>query len=517
MNKHALVTFTTLLVICSAQAQIAPSIEWEHAQGGSLKDAAQDVRQTADGGYVVAAWAESEDGDVVANHGSTEMWLIKFDGMGNISWRKALGGISGDGGQAIQQTTDGGYVVAGGCGSNDGDVSGNHGSSDVWVVKLDDMGNITWQKALGGTSYDVARGIEQTAEGGYIVAGETLSNNGDMTGNHGGYDAWVVKLDGMGNITWQKTLGGTNYDGAYAVRPTTDGGYVIAGDTFSNNGDVTGNHGDHDAWVVKLDAVGNITWQRALGGSDADNAHAVEQTTDDGYVVAGSASSTNGDVTGNHGVYDAWVVKLTAVGNITWQRALGGSASDHAQAIQQTTDGGYVVAGSAGTNSGDVTGNHGGSDVWVVKLDDMGNITWQKAMGGTSDEEANAVRRTADGGYVVAGRTNSGDGEVTGYHDNMDAWVVKLATHAGKNGVEEPVMGSFHVGPNPSPGLIRIRSALPLQNAQLTLTDALGREVLRENMRGTSTTLDLTSWPRGLYLLAIRSEEGTSSQRLVLE
>src|SRR5436190_1462650 len=401
MNKHALVTFTTLLVICSAQAQIAPSIEWEHAQGGSLKDAAQDVRQTADGGYVVAAWAESEDGDVVANHGSTEMWLIKFDGMGNISWRKALGGISGDGGQAIQQTTDGGYVVAGGCGSNDGDVSGNHGSSDVWVVKLDDMGNITWQKALGGTSYDVARGIEQTAEGGYIVAGETLSNNGDMTGNHGGYDAWVVKLDGMGNITWQK--------------------------------------------------------------------------------------------------------------------ALGGSASDHAQAIQQTTDGGYVVAGSALTNNGDVTGNHGGSDVWVVKLDDMGNITWQKAMGGTSDEEANAVRRTADGGYVVAGRTNSGDGEVTGYHDNMDAWVVKLATHAGKNGVEEPVMGSFHVGPNPSPGLIRIRSALPLQNAQLTLTDALGREVLRENMRGTSTTLDLTSWPRGLYLLAIRSEEGTSSQRLVLE
>ena len=143
-------------------------------------------------------------------------------------------------------------------------MTGNHGSHDYWVVKLDAAGNILWQKALGGTGTDVAQAITASADGGYVVAGYTGSTNGDVTGNHGSSDYWVVKLDAAGNILWQKALGGTGIDQAYAITASADGGYVV-GYTQSNDGDVTGNHGGNDYWVVKLDAAGNILWQKAPG------------------------------------------------------------------------------------------------------------------------------------------------------------------------------------------------------------------------------------------------------------
>ena len=179
---------------------------------------------------------------------------------------------------------------------------------------------IDWQKCLGGSQYEQANAMQQTADGGYIAAGETNSRDGDVMGNHGGgemvLDAWVVKLDAAGGLVWQKCLGGTGNDGAKAVQQTTDGGYIVAGYTTSTDGDVTGYHGTGgsyptaDAWVVKLNATGGLVWQRCLGGTASDGAAAVRQTIDGGYIVAGYAESTNGDVSGNHGSTDAWVVKL---------------------------------------------------------------------------------------------------------------------------------------------------------------------------------------------------------------
>ncbi len=157
--------------------------------------------------------------------------------------------------------------MAGHAQSNNGDVTGYHGGRDYWVVKLDGSGNIQWQKCLGGTGAENAYSIQHTADGGYIVAGSSLSNNGDVAGNHGGYDYWVVKLDGSGNIQWQKCLGGTNYDEAYSIQQTADGGYVVAGWAGSNNGDVSGNHSSSDFWLVKL-SVDSITNNPALTFSD---------------------------------------------------------------------------------------------------------------------------------------------------------------------------------------------------------------------------------------------------------
>jgi hypothetical protein len=180
--------------------------------------------------------------------------------------------------------------------SFNGDVTGNHGSEDAWIVKLSATGVLEWQKTLGGASVDSASSIQLTPDGGYIVAGGTFSTDGDVIGNHGSYDAWVLKLSATGVLEWQKCLGGTDSDVAYSIKPTTDGGYIVAGYTFSNNGNVTGNHGGQDAWVIKLSATGVLEWQKALGGTNDEDARSIQLTPDGGYIVAGMTASTNGNV-----------------------------------------------------------------------------------------------------------------------------------------------------------------------------------------------------------------------------
>ena len=201
--------------------------------------------------------------------------LILFNGVNNkshaqapaIEWQKCLGGTADDFANSIQQTSDGGFIVAGETRSNDGDVSGNHGKSDAWVVKLNSLGDILWKKCLGGTGNDYARSIQQISDGGFILTGYTNSNNGDVSGNNGYYDAWVVKLNSSGDILWQKCLGGTYDDYARSIQQTSDTGFILAGYTFSNDGDVSGNHGFSDAWVVKLNSSGDIIWQKCFGGT----------------------------------------------------------------------------------------------------------------------------------------------------------------------------------------------------------------------------------------------------------
>ncbi len=175
---------------------------------------------------------------------------------------------------------------------------------------------IQWQKSFGGSSTDIAYSIQQTADGGFIVGGATASNNGDVTGNHGLNDCWILRLNSGGDLIWQKSFGGSSNDIAYAIQETADGGFIFAGISYSNDGDVSGHHGSSsssDYWVVKLDSSGNLIWQKSLGGSDDDNAYSLQQTIDDGFIVAGFSGSFDGDVTGNHGNWDYWVVKLDTV------------------------------------------------------------------------------------------------------------------------------------------------------------------------------------------------------------
>lgn len=462
----------------------AGDIQWQKSLGGTNEDLANAIQQTRDGGYIIAAVSTSNDGDVSGHHGSSfsnDYWILKLDATGNITWQNSFGGTKDETPYSIQQTTDDGYVIAGSAFSDDGDVTDHIGSHDYWVVKINSGGTLVWQKCLGGTGYDKAWAIQQTTEGGYIVCGNSYSNDGDVSGHNlplNYTDAWVVKLTGDGNISWQKCVGTNKIDNAYDIKEiaggyvmvgstiregyeaanywfvkldgtgntvsevaagasdgndlgyssvqTSDGGYIMVGNSSSADGDVTSAHGDYDCWVVKTNSSGTIEWQKSYGGSGKDYGVSILQTGDGGYIFAGQTFSNDGDVTGNHGLNDGWVVKLDASGNITWQKALGGTGEDYLKDIIQTSDGGYIMEGATTSNDGDVTGNHGGTDHWVVKLDASGNISWQKCLGGTNNDYGYAIRQTTEGGYIVGGKTYSNDGDVSGNHGDVDIWIAKL-------------------------------------------------------------------------------------------
>ncbi|MCD4731144.1 MAG: T9SS type A sorting domain-containing protein, partial [Bacteroidales bacterium] len=451
-----LLLFVILLFTLQLHAQ-APQIDWQKCFGGSDNDRAFSIEQTSDGGYIVIGGTESTDGNVTGNNGYVDAWVIKLNALGELDWQKSLGGFGEDGGFSIIQTEEGGYIF---CGQTDAPFQGHQGQMDCWVVKLNEDGNTEWNKCFGGTVMDHGRSVVQTTDGGYFITGISNSNDGDVSGNHGGSDIWVVKLTVSGNIEWQKCLGGSQWEWSNFGIQTSDGGYIIAGSTESNDGDVTGNHGIYDCWIVKLNDSGLIEWSKCLGGSWVDEAYTIKQTNDNGFVMAGRTNSNDGDVSGNHSdSEDYWVVKLDESGTIQWQKCLGGTDKDIAYSIECTTDNGYIVAGYSMSIDGDLTNNQGYKDYWIVKLNSFGEISWQQNFGGTEEEISTTLKQTSDGGYIIAGFTDSDDGHVSGNHGKEDFWIIKLST---ENGIEEPSQynnSKIIIYPNPSTGIFTIESS----------------------------------------------------------
>ena len=518
-KQFILFLFTIFQISIYAQS----SIQWQKCLGGTIGEYGSSIQQTIDGGYILAGNASSNDGDVSGNHGGGDVWVVKLDSIGNIQWQKCLGGSLLDNAYSVQQTTDGDYILLGWANSNDGDVIGSLGLGDFWVLKLDSAGVILWQKCLGGTIYDIPSYLEITADGGFIISGQTYSNDGDVSGNHGSSDAWVVKLDNIGTIQWQKCLGGTYDEIAYSIQQTNDGEYIVSGVTSSNDGDVSGNHGNGDAWLVKLDSAGNIQWQKCLGGSSGDEARSVQQTTNGDYILIGTTTSDDGDVSGNHGYSDVWVVKLDSVGAIQWQKCIGGTNSEVAYQIQITTDGGNIFAGFTYSNDGDIAGNHGGGgpDMLVVKIDSVGAIQWQKCLGGFSNEGANSIQNTNDGQYILTGWAVSNDGDVIGNHGEADIWVVKLSATVGMN--ELSSITSLNTYPNPASDNLTVNLSLSkTENLTLQLINVLGQTVLEpiclKNSSGTFThSISTSKLPNGIYLLDIMGEEGRRTEKIVID
>ncbi|MFL5742383.1 MAG: gliding motility-associated C-terminal domain-containing protein [Flavisolibacter sp.] len=431
-----ILTLLVFLIALSAQGWAqAPVIEWQKCLGSFDGDYAHSIEPTRDGGYIIAGYTENDGGDVMGYHGNAfinDYWVVKMNHDGGVQWQKCLGGFSFDQGSDIHQTSDGGYIVAGSSSSNSCGVSGNHGGLDYWIVKLDDKGEIQWQKSYGGSKNEYAYAISIAPDGGYIVAGQTESQDGDVSGNKGDWDYWIIKIDATGQLIWQRTAGGSGYEDAYGLKATTDGGCIVVGFTESNDGDVTGNHGKRDVWVVRLDKLGKIVWEKTYGGSQFELAWSVQQTTDGGFVVCGTTSSNDGDVSGNHGSDDVWVLKLTASGTLQWQKCYGGQFNESGFYIQGTADGGYVFTGSAESSNGDLICNAGNQDVWLAKINSAGNIQWQKSMGGSGWEEGYCVQPVNDGGFIVAGASCSP--MRNGYHPHQgsigtcpDFWIIKLS------------------------------------------------------------------------------------------
>lgn len=346
------------------------TLQWQKCLGGTGPDDLLNISNVSDG-YLAVGFTQSNDGDIPHNHGMSDAWLVKLSNLGAVIWSKAYGGSKLDEAYSAVKTTDGGYIFTGETGSVDGDANGtSHGGSDMWVVKLDVSGGIQWQKKYGGSRNDQGISIKQTVDGGYIVAGNTFSNDGDVIGHHDSTDIWVVKLTDTGTISWAKDFGGTARDNAFDIHQTTDGGYIVVGNTLSDDGDIAYNHGDGDAWLLKLDATGNLLWEKTYGGSKQEITLSLLQTSDAGYLLTSFTYSNDGDVSGNHGNSDAWLLKTDSIGTIQWQKCLGGKVQDEGYRSVQVSDSEYLMAGSATSVDGDVTGYRGGSgsDAWLLKL-----------------------------------------------------------------------------------------------------------------------------------------------------
>ncbi len=503
-------TLSLLFFISNLHAQ--PTIEWARSFGGSnnegslFDDNQCSIQQTNDGGFIFAGYTLSGDGDVTSNKGNKDAWVAKFTHGGDVVWQRTYGGTGYDYAHSISQTDDGGYIMGGASYSENGDVVGGHLSGEFWIVKLDETGEIQWQSLLGGSAWDILYSIKQTSDGGYIAIGTTTSEDGDVFGFDFYINIWIVKLNEVGEIQWHKVLGGSVQDTGMDVIQTNDGGYILASFSASNNNFVSGNHGEFDSWIVKLSADGNIEWSRAYGGSYFEVATSILQTNDGGYIFAGSANSTDGDVTENKGNSDFWVVKLNPSGAIQWQKTYGGSGQEVAFAIQQTTDGGYIVGGGSNSIDGDVTGGHGDYDYWLIKLNGLGELQWEKTLGGTQHDYIDDVRQMNDGGYLVSGISKSTDGDISDNRGGNDYWLVKLSPEL--NSVQETItFEPLEIYPNPAQNTVFLQEEAEGGTLQVRITNAQGQTLLQQTIPNGSS-LDVSNLPNGVYSVIAVTDSG---------
>jgi hypothetical protein len=435
-------TFIALLpaVLIFLNSFSQATVKWQKTVGGNDYDALFSLVFTADSGFLVGGSSSSgisgEKTD--SSRGYDDYWIVKFNSSGIIQFDKTFGGDNFDDLTAMQPTDDGGYILGG---TSASDIfaeksEDSRGGYDYWIIKIDKNGNKEWDKTLGGSSDDQLQSLIQTSDGGYLLGGPSYSHvSGEKTGDSRGYlDYWIVKLDKAGNIQWDKTMGGKGYDILNAVAQVGKhyfvAGYSDSPKSYEKSENSRG--GSLDYWALKLDENGNVMTDKTIGGKDADYLHCAIHTKDGGGILGGSSQSNiSGEKTQNsRGKRDYWIVKLNDSGEIEWDKTMGGKGHDDLSCIAQTGDGGYILGGSSESNiSGEKTENSKGTrDYWVVKLDSAGNVEWDKTIGGSSYDNLIQIKQTGKNKYLLAGYSASNKtGDKTQYsRGGHDYWIVKL-------------------------------------------------------------------------------------------
>ncbi|MCH7760724.1 hypothetical protein IIA15_04890 [candidate division TA06 bacterium] len=376
-------------------------INFERTYGDTSNDQGNSVQQTSDGGYIVAGNTSS------FGAGSDDVYLIKTDSLGDTLWTKTYGGTLSDVGTSVQQTSDGGYIIAGYTNSF------GAGLFDVYLIKTDSLGDTLWTQTIGDTSNDYGNFVRQTSDGGYVIAGFSNSfGPGDA-------DVYLIRTDSLGDTLWTRTYGGISTDIGYSVQETQDGGYIV-----------TGNFGAGSAFVylIKTDSLGDTLWTKTYGGINTDVGRSVQETPDGGYIITGSTSSIGA------GSNDVYLIKTDSLGDTLWTRTYGGTNSDEGLSVDLLSDGGYVIGGS--TNSFGL----GLSDVYLVRTDSLGNLVCMSTFGDTASDWGRSIQLTFDGGYILTGWTDS-------YGVGMfDVYLIKTV-RCGGVGVEEtePDLGEYRI------------------------------------------------------------------------
>lgn len=407
-------------------------VEWSKTFGGSKNELANSVVRTNDGGYAILGYTQSNDGDITDKPNEDfDYWVMKFNSNDELEWNKTYGGSLDDRGSKIIQTQDGGYAIVGYSQSNDVDATQNQGSYDFWVVKLTSNGIVSWEKSFGYTGSDKGYSILQTSDNGYLLSGVLDVTASGGAGNskavlHAGGDYWAIKLDVSGNTQWTKYFGGSLNDTLSDAVQTPDGGFLLVGSSDSADVDITINNGTYDFWVVKIDALGALVWEKTYGGSEIDEARAIVVSNDGNYLIVGDTRSADVDVSQNSGSADLWLIKITENGTLIWEKTFGGSSFDVGRAIVKTQDNDFIIAGSSRSQDGDLNENNGQNDAWVLKINDSGGVVWQQTIGGSNIDFAYGIAELNNKKVVLVGESSSSDFDIIENKGFTDLLIAKI-------------------------------------------------------------------------------------------
>ncbi|RDC64884.1 T9SS type A sorting domain-containing protein [Adhaeribacter pallidiroseus] len=540
-----------LVQVSSTEVPDPGVLAWDYTIGWENGEQLMDVIRTRDGGYLAAGTTFSIDEYF---GGKIDYYLAKVNKAGEYQYTTTIGGTANDYLNRVIQTQDGGYLLAGTSlsGISKNKTQASQGKQDYWLIKLDTLGNKQWDKRFGGSGSDDLRKVVQLPTGEYVLGGTSNSStSGDKSqSTQGGTDYWLLKISKNGNKIWDKRYGGSANETLGSFVVTEQGGFLLAGTSQSGkSGDKTqANQGSTDYWLVNTDAAGNVLWDKAYGGSGADQLFSLSRRGNSYFLAGTSRSGKSGDKTqAGKGGNDYWILKINATGTKLWDKTFGGSDDDDLRASTFTNQGLYVIAGTSYSEmSGDKTqSSRGGSDYWVVAVDDAGNPVYDQRFGGTGNEELRAVLQTRDGGFLLGGFSDSGqsgDKSEGNYSysefylggESTDFWLVKVAPIARNlaasrqtSRVEETIVLDKHhplqAYPNPFREKVTINFILPeTQPATVKILDGHGRAVttLFQDKAQANQTYQL-EWQAGkqasgMYLLQLQTPTGQNTQKLLL-
>ena len=482
-----------LLIVCTllgmnqpALAQ-APDTLWTKTIGTDGSDDGNAVRQTADGGFIVAGWTQRPGA------GQTDMILIRTNAGGDTLWTKAFGDSSLEIGYSLDLTSDGGYIMIGK--TSPAVLS----SADLLLVRTDANGAPMWTRTYGTESgNDIGRSVLQTSDSGFVLVGSTTSFGAGQS------DVWLIRTNANGDTLWSKTYGGSNIEEATSIDRTSDGGFIISAYTLSFGA------GNVDGWLIRTDAYGDTLWTRTYGGTRPDFPRAVQQTSGGGFIMTGETLAD-----GQTG-FDVWLVRTDANGDTLWTKRYGEGSDDKGSSVRQTSDGGFIIAGEYRVPPFGAI-----PDVWLIRTDADGDTLWTKILGGSGFDQAFSVQQTSDGGYIAVGRTTSfGAG-------GSDPLLIRVSPEnpTGIDVQASTVPGQFQLlqnYPNPFNPKTIIHYQLSTDSyVSLSVYDLLGREVAvlvneKKAPGSYDVDFDASGLASGVYLYRLTAGQSFQTRQMVL-
>ncbi|MEJ6675025.1 MAG: hypothetical protein QNK88_05905 [Polaribacter sp.] len=438
MKKYTLILILFFLCNCSKKdvfeiPEIDTNVYFIETIGGSKNDAFNAIAKTIDGGYIAAGYTQSNDGDIISKANISFDFLVsKFSSENILEWQKHFGGSKDDKALDIIQTLGGDFIILGSSESSDLDVSENAGSKDFWLVKLSNNGILLWEKSFGFLGEDYGTTLLETKDGGFLITGvlDVSASNGQGNAKstatkHAGGDYWVLKTNNLGALEWSRYFGGSFTEIPLGIVETDNHNYIIVGSSDSNDFNISNNKGSYDFWMTKIATDGSLLLEKTFGGSEIDEASAIIAANDGNFIIVGNTRSADKDVSKNNGAADIWILKVSKEGNLIWEKTIGGSSFEVAKAIYNTQDNGFLIAGSSRSLDNGFQ-NKGQNDALILKIDENGNLLWQKTFGGSEIDFLYDVVELNNKSIIAVGESSSSDQDIPENNGFTDALVIQI-------------------------------------------------------------------------------------------